>query len=68
MDILKEYLEFYEKCYEGEKIYNEKFKDDGSIVDFRKGKTYEMGSVIRDLKRIIKGDIFFKEGGNLNGS
>ena len=59
MDIFKKYLEFYEKCYEGKKEYNKKFKDNLAMFEFRKGKTYEMKLVIQDLKRIIKGDIFF---------
>ena len=62
MEILKEYLEFYEKCYKDEKEYNKKFKDNVSMFKFRKGKTYEMGLVIRDLKRIISGDLYFKKG------
>ena len=66
MDILKEYLKFYEICYKAEKEYNEKFKDDASMFDFRKGKTYEMGLVIRDLKRILDGDIFFRKNGCWN--
>ena len=34
--------------------------------EFFRGKIYEMELVIRDLQRILDGDIFFKEG-DING-
>ncbi len=56
---IKEYLEFYKECYELEKK--------GMMVlprlaNFRKGKIYEMELVIRDLERILDGDMFFIRG------
>ena len=55
-NIIKEYLKFYERYYkrEIEGLANSPIK-----IDFKQGKIYEMNLVMRDLKRMLEGDIFF---------
>lgn len=56
-NLIKEYLDFYKKCYKKEKEW---ITETPQLVEFRKGKVYEMEMVIRDLQRILDGDIFFR--------
>lgn len=66
IDIIKEYLKFYKRCLAHEKRDFKQYNHSGLSENFYRGKIYEMELVIKDLQRILDGDIFFKEG-DING-
>ena len=55
-NIIKEYIKYLERCIEEEK--RDLIKNP-NLMEFRKGKIYEMNLIMRDLKRLLDGDIFF---------
>ena len=60
-NIIREYLKFYKRCLSHEKRdFNPEYAVGSLSKEFYRGKIYEMELVIKDLQRILDGDIFFK--------